>query len=240
MVKMVTVLVYAFILAQLTALFVLASRNWWRGAPAFMTFLLLAALQAVVGAVGYPHAPTDTLWWRWTWMPMELGMILAGAAAAMEIVWTRSSYALNFHRFTARLIFPFLTWALVGYRWRIIPHSTWFGWFVLAREWAWVGMTILVGLVVTFFALPARDPKPEPQSLVRHSWTFAALLLSHALIAPLVRLGWNKDTCQHVYMAIVIVCCASWIMLAIPASVGPLSVIDLTIPQDHGERAYHV
>lgn len=225
--SMTTVLLWAFIAAQLTALFVLGYRNWWRGAPAFMAFLWLSSLQAVVGAVGYPHGSMDALWWHWTWMPVELGVVLAAGATAVEVLWARSSYAMNFHRFSARLIFPFLTWALVGWKWYILPHATWFGWFVLAREWAWVGMTVLVGLVVAFFAMPALDPKPEPRSLVHHSLTFSALLLSHSLMAPLVRLGYDKATVQHVYMAIVIVCCTSWLTLCCPTSPASFVGVDL-------------
>ncbi len=226
---MATVLLAAFVLAQLITLFVLASRNWWRGAPAFMAFLWLSCLQAITGAVGYPHARTDTLWWHYVWMPIEVGVVLAAGAASAEILWKRSSYAAGFQRFSARFWFPFLTLSLVSWQWYILPHSTLWGWFVLAREWAWTGMTVLVGLVVAFFSVPALNPAPEPKSLISHSWTFAALLFSHALIAPLVRRGFDVATCQHVYMAIVIVCCASWVMLCCPTSRASCEV-DVSVP----------
>ncbi len=217
---MATVLLAAFVLAQLATLLTLASRNWWRGAPYFMAFLWVSCLQAIVGAVGYPHARTDVAWWHYVWMPIEVGVVLVGCAAAFEVLWKRSAYAAGYQQFSMRVMAPLLTCGLVGWEWTIAPHSTFWGWFVLAREWAWVGMTILVGIVVTFFAVPALDPRREPQSLVRHSWTFAALLISHSLIAPLVRRGWDTAICQHTYQAIVIVCCSSWLMLCCPASVA--------------------
>ena len=209
---------WLFIASQLIALFVLGWRRWWTAVPAFMTLLFLSCLGAIVGAVGFPHAASDALWWRWTWVPVESSGLLAAIAATIEVIFRRSSYGHWFEKLTCRIWLPMLTACVVGWQWRMGPHDTWFGWFVYAREQAWVGLALMCGLLVTFFATPTHDPHPEPVTLVRHSQIFAALMVAHAIIAPLVRRGLDPAGCQGAYMAVVIVCCTGWLTLCSPAS----------------------
>jgi hypothetical protein len=209
---------WLFIAAQLLTLALLGWRRWWSAAPAFMTFLFATCLQTIVGAVGFPHAASDVLWWRWVFAPAEVAAIIAAAAATVEIVFRRSGYGHWFEKLTCRIWLPMLATCCVGWQWHIGEHATWFGWFVYAREQVWLGLALMAALLVTFFSTPTHDPHPEPLSLVRHSQIFVALMVAHAVIAPLVRRGFDPAACQGTYMAVVIVCCAGWLTLCSPTS----------------------
>ena len=211
------ILGYAFIVSHVALVAVLTGRRWWKGAPCFMALMAATAGQSIISSFGRPHPP-DSPWWNYVWAPSEMLILLLSAAASFEILWHRSSFADRWERFTCRLCIPFFTVGVVMGVHSIGPYSTWFGLFVYVREWVWIGLFVVNGVLAGFLSIPVFDPVKEPRTLERHAYIFLAMMLTHAIIAPLARIGFNAQTCQTVFMAVMIVCCTAWIMLCSPAS----------------------
>lgn len=197
---------WLFVLSQLAALFTLAWRGWWQRAPAFLVMLSLNCLQALSGAVGKPHNMT---WWRYTWTPVEYLTVLASVAAVAECLWWRTRSLDASERFSCRFAPAMIAIGCTGLVWDV-RRNDWYGWLVYAREYIWAGLALSLGWLVLF--LLARPLRGEPRAPRVHCYTLAALLVAHALMAPLARRGFDRESVQRCFLAVMIACCAAWVM----------------------------
>lgn len=224
-----------FVLAQISTLIALGRRSWWLHARCFMIFLGINCVQSISGMIGRPHTLE---WWHLIWTPVEFVLVIAAIASTFEIIALRTELLDPSERFSWRFGTPTACTAIVGFFWHV-RAATWYGWLVYAREYIWIWILLVCGMTAIFFY---HKPVPEFRGLRTHFFTFSALMASHALIAPLNRLGYGRNIPQYIFEAITIICCTSWIMFCCPASqiVGVSGA--LILPNPHGpssENEYH-
>jgi len=228
-----------FLLAQTILVPCLSSRKWWRGAPWFMSLMTCVSAQSIVCSFGRPHAATST-WWHRVWAPSEVVVVLLSVAASVEVLWCRTSFTDKLERFTCRMWFPIVSFGAVMWLRSTGEYETWFGLFIYVREWVWIGLAIMNMMLAGFLAIPTFDPVKEPRTLKVHSYIFLVMILAHATIAPLARIGFNTQICQSAFMAVVIACCTAWITLCSPASARSSAQGPGIDPASPPEKPYRV
>jgi hypothetical protein len=206
-----------FAASLIATLFVLGWRGWARHAPLFMAFLFLNCVQAVNGMIGKPHGMR---WWHNSWTPIEFVLVGLSILATVEILFQRTNFFEPIDRFWWRFAVLVSATGVIWFFWHVNSIS-WYGWLVYAREYVWIWVLLVCAATAIFFY---HNPVVERRGLRTHYFTFSAWLMSHAIIAPMNRIGLGMTVPQHVFQAITICCCASWIIFCAPTTGRPIVV----------------
>ncbi len=203
-----------------TALFLLFSRRWLPG-----IFALLVAYQAVSVTV---HDPFSVDWWKFTWAPIELGLMMTAEIWCIALISRQLHVLEDGERYPLIVAMLAIPWAIAWKLWPGLPDTPYAS-FVLVREYAWMWMAVSLLVLLGFLAVkPNGTPRAE-------AWIFAVMAAGHAFLGPL-RFGTVWFGVQAVFRLASFLCFVYWLSqprvegresgkrsrAAIPDSPGPI------------------
>lgn len=199
---------YIFIGCQVLAL----ARLLYLDSP-YRWFLLALALgigQSVNVALATESAEWTRTWWRYP----EIALVLATSAAVVESIERGKRYVTSYRGHLLRMASVAIPLCIVlAGAYFVAPLSgDTQDKFNQVRAWVWAYLALSMVVVELLLAMEPNVSR-EPY-VTAHSRLLMAVMLAHAIIAPLVnRLGEDWLTARVGYRVAIIACCMGWIWL---------------------------